>query len=76
MARMVSKETRNMNTYGKPAFQLNSMFNHFNELRHETGHVYDIVDDNNLPTKEMVRMYESSRTIKEFKERCRKWLGW
>ena len=65
-----------MNTYGKPTYRLNSMFHHFNELRHETGHVYEIVNDDKLPTREMRRMYESSRTVKEFKARCKKWLGW
>ena len=65
-----------MNTYGKPTYQLNSMFHHWNEMRHETGHDYDIVREDDFPTKEMRRIYESSKTVREFKDRCRKWMGW
>lgn len=62
-----------MNTYGKPTSQLNSMFHHFNELRHETGHIYDMVRLEDLPIR---KFYEESRTIKEFKLKCKTHLGW
>lgn len=65
-----------MNTYGKPTYQLNSMFNHFNELRHETNHVYDLVTDIELPSSLMRKFYEESNTVSEFKLKCKNHLGW
>lgn len=72
-SKMERKEDIKMNTYGKPTHELNMMFKHFNDLRHETNHVYEIIRNEDLPIR---KFYEESRTITEFKMKCKKHLGW
>ena len=61
-----------MNTYGKPMHQWYGYFKLINEVRHETGHIYDIIH----PNDGLGEIYQDSKTRDEFKKRMIEKYGW
>ena len=61
-----------MNTYGKPTYQWHGFFRLIQEVRKETGHLYDRLEVNDG----LEEIYKTSRTKEEFKRRMKEKYGW
>ena len=61
-----------MKTYGKPVYQWRGFFRLINEVREETGHLYDRLEVNDG----LEEIYQTSRTKAEFKARMKEKYGW